>query len=84
MVLFAGLASSIFAAYCWMRGLACMGAERTSVFMNLMPLCSALIAVISLGEPIHDYHLLGGGLILAGVMLSQFKPKARPALLEEA
>ena len=34
--------------------------------MNLMPLCTALIAVITLGEPIHGYHLLGGGLILTG------------------
>ena len=73
LVLFAGLASSLLAAYCWMRGLACMGAERTSVFMNLLPLCTALIAVISLGEPIHGYHLLGGGLILGGVMISQLK-----------
>ena len=84
LVLFAGLASSLLAAYCWMRGLASMGAERTSVFMNLMPLCTALIAVITLGEPIHGHHLLGGGLILTGVMISQFKPRARPALVEGA
>ena len=84
VVLFAGLASSIFAAYCWMRGLATLGAERTSVFMNLMPLCTALIAVISLGEPIHGHHLIGGGLILTGVMISQFKPRARPARVEGA
>jgi len=56
MVLFAGIASSLFAAYCWMRSLASLGPERTSVFMNLMPLCTALIAVITLGEPIHGYH----------------------------
>ncbi|MNC36322.1 aromatic amino acid exporter [compost metagenome] len=84
LVLFAGLASSIFAAYCWMRGLATLGAERTSVFMNLMPLCTALLAVITLGEPIHGYHLLGGGLILTGVMISQFRPRVRPALVEGA
>ncbi|WP_421222204.1 DMT family transporter [Aeromonas enteropelogenes] len=84
MVLFAGIASSLFAAYCWMRGLATLGPERTSVFMNLMPLCTALIAVITLGEPIHGYHLLGGGLILGGVMLAQLKPRARPALAREA
>ncbi|MFQ2272114.1 DMT family transporter [Aeromonas enteropelogenes] len=84
MVLFAGIASSLFAAYCWMRGLASLGAERTSVFMNLMPLCTALIAVITLGEPIHGYHLLGGSLILGGVMLAQRKPRARPALAREA
>ncbi|MCZ0751642.1 DMT family transporter [Aeromonas enteropelogenes] len=84
MVMFAGIASSLFAAYCWMRGLASLGAERTSVFMNLMPLCTALIAVITLGEPIHGYHLLGGSLILGGVMLAQRKPRARPALAQEA
>ncbi|MNG20202.1 EamA-like transporter family protein [compost metagenome] len=67
-----------------MRGLASLGAERTSVFMNLMPLCTALIAVISLGEPIHGYHLLGGGLILTGVMISQFKPRLRRPLPEGA
>ncbi|WP_429129138.1 DMT family transporter [Aeromonas media] len=84
LVLFAGIASSLFAAYCWMRGLATLGAERTSVFMNLMPLCTALIAVITIGEPIHGYHLLGGGLILTGVMISQFRPRVHPALVEGA
>ncbi|WP_421242043.1 DMT family transporter [Aeromonas enteropelogenes] len=84
MVLFAGIASSLFAAYCWMRGLATLGPERTSVFMNLMPLCTALIAVITLGEPIHGYHLLGGSVILGGVMFAQRKPRARPALAQEA
>lgn len=84
MVLFAGIASSLFAAYCWMRGLASLGPERTSVFMNLMPLCTALIAVITLGEPIHSYHLLGGSFILGGVMLAQRKPRPRPALAQEA
>ena len=52
--------------------------------MNLMPLCTALLAVITLGEPIHGYHLLGGGLILTGVMISQFRPRVRPALVEGA
>ncbi len=52
--------------------------------MNLLPLCTALIAVISLGEPIHGYHLLGGGLILGGVMASQLKRRAPVAEQEAA
>ncbi|QFI55521.1 DMT family transporter [Aeromonas simiae] len=83
LVLFAGLASSLFAAYCWLRGLATLGPERTAIFMNLMPLLTALIAVVSLGEPIHGYHLLGGGLILAGVAISQYRPR-RVALTTES
>lgn len=84
LVLFAGLISSLIPPYCWMRAIVCLGAARTSVFMNLLPLCTALIAVISLGEPIHGYHLLGGGLILGGVMASQLKRRTPVAEREAA
>lgn len=71
LVLFAGIASSILAAYFWMRGLQQLGSERTAIFMNLLPLFTALIASLLLGETIHAYHWLGGGLILLGVSLTQ-------------
>ncbi|MDC7708677.1 DMT family transporter [Vogesella indigofera] len=71
LVLFAGIASSILAAYFWMRGLQQLGSERTAIFMNLLPLFTALIASLLLGETIHTYHWLGGGLILLGVSLTQ-------------
>ena len=35
------------------------GGAHLGLRMNLMPLCTALIAVITLGEPIHGYHLPG-------------------------
>ncbi len=71
LVLFAGIASSILAAYFWMHGLQRLGSDRTAIFMNLLPLFTALIASLSLGETIHAYHWLGGGLILLGVSLTQ-------------
>jgi drug/metabolite transporter (DMT)-like permease len=71
LVLFAGFGSSILAAYFWMRGLEQLGSERTAIFMNLLPLFTALLASVALGEMIHAYHWIGGGLILAGVALSQ-------------
>lgn len=74
LVLFAGLGSSVLASYFWMRGLQQLGSERTAIFMNLLPLFTALIASVSLGEQIHAYHWLGGGLILLGVTLSQRRP----------
>ncbi|NHQ86051.1 DMT family transporter [Iodobacter sp. HSC-16F04] len=73
LVLFAGIASSLIAAYCWMQGVHRLGADRTAVFMNLLPLFTALIAMFSLGEKIQGYHLLGGGLVLSGVVLAQIK-----------
>ncbi|MDH0340218.1 DMT family transporter [Chromobacterium haemolyticum] len=71
LVAFAGIASSVLAPYLWMRGIQSLGSERTAIFMNLLPLFTALIASALLGETIHDYHWLGGGLILLGVSLSQ-------------
>ncbi|WP_024303239.1 DMT family transporter [Pseudogulbenkiania sp. MAI-1] len=71
LVLFAGIASSVLAAYFWMRGIARLGSQRTAIFMNLLPLFTALIASATLGEAIHAYHWLGGGLILLGVSLTQ-------------
>ncbi|MGQ5524926.1 DMT family transporter [Chitinimonas sp. PSY-7] len=71
MVLFAGIGASVLAAYLWMRGIAQLGSERTAIFMNLLPLFTALIASVSLGETIQAYHWIGGGLILLGVSLTQ-------------
>lgn len=84
LVLFAGIASSILAAYFWMQGLQRLGSDRTAIFMNLLPLFTALLASVLLGETIHGYHWLGGGLILAGVMLSQRKQSLWPAQREAA
>lgn len=77
LVLFAGIASSVVAAYCWMRGVQVMGSEKTAIFMNLLPLFTALIAVLALGETIAEYHLLGGALILLGVFLAQRSGRSR-------
>jgi drug/metabolite transporter (DMT)-like permease len=71
LLLFAGIASSVVAAYCWMRGVQALGSDRAAIFMNLLPLFTAMIAVLALGEAIELYHFLGGALILTGVALAQ-------------
>ncbi|WP_232522582.1 DMT family transporter [Chitinibacter sp. GC72] len=71
LVLFAGIASSVLAAYCWMIGVQQLGSEQAAIFMNMLPLFTALIASLVLSETIHAYHWLGGGLILSGVVLAQ-------------
>lgn len=81
LVLFAGIASSVLAAYFWMRGIAQLGNERTAIFMNLLPLLTALLASATLGETIHAYHWLGGGLILLGVSMAQGRWQLRWRLL---
>ncbi|WP_315900037.1 DMT family transporter [Ferrimonas balearica] len=71
LVLYAGIAASLLAPYCWMQGIAKLGASRNANFMNLVPLLTTATAIPLLGEAVHGYHLLGGGLTLGGVMLAQ-------------
>ncbi|WP_130830890.1 DMT family transporter [[Erwinia] mediterraneensis] len=71
LVLFAGIPASIFAPFLWVQGVQRLGASTATIFMNLVPLFTALIAVIFLHEQLHSYHWIGGGLTLAGVIIAQ-------------
>ncbi|OAT35371.1 DMT family transporter [Proteus myxofaciens] len=71
LVIFAGVGASILAPYLWILGVMRLGANTASIFMNLMPLFTAMIAITFLGEELHSYHLVGGGIVLLGVILVQ-------------
>ncbi|PKH24444.1 EamA family transporter [Enterobacterales bacterium CwR94] len=71
LVVFAGLFASLMAPFLWIKGVAALGANNTSIFMNLAPVFTAIIAVTFLHEQMHSYHYIGGGITLLGVMVSQ-------------
>ncbi|MFV8983254.1 DMT family transporter [Serratia fonticola] len=71
LVLFAGIPASIAAPFLWIQGVMRLGANKASIFMNLAPVFTAIIAVLFLHEQLHSYHLIGGGIALLGVILSQ-------------
>jgi len=48
-----------------------LGPNRCSIFINLLPLFTAVAAFLMLREQLHGYHLLGGAVTLAGVLLAQ-------------
>ena len=83
LVLYAAFPASLFATFCWLRGVQVLGANRTAIFMNLLPVFTAVIAILWLGESWRSYHLWGGGMTLAGVLLCQFwrKPLRLPVAL---
>jgi drug/metabolite transporter (DMT)-like permease len=76
LILFAGIFSSIVASFFWMQGVAHLGANRAMLFMNLLPVLVALIAVAVLNEALHSFHLIGGLVTLSGVLLVEL-PKLR-------
>ncbi|EWH01666.1 DMT family transporter [Halomonas sp. BC04] len=71
LILYAGIPASIITTFLWMRAIRQIGASQASIFINLMPLFSALIAMAFLNERIALFHLIGGVLVLAGVIMAQ-------------
>ena len=69
VVLFPGLASFFF----WIKGVALIGANRSGIFLHLMPIFGAVMAMIIFDEKFMFYHLLGAAFILMGIILSNRK-----------
>ncbi|SEC91456.1 EamA-like transporter family protein [Pseudomonas saponiphila] len=71
LVLYACLLASMLAPLAWMQAVVRLGPSRTTLFFNLLPLITALIAAVVLHEQLAWFHLVGGVLTLAGVVLSE-------------
>ena len=69
VVLFPGLISFIF----WIKGISIIGANRSGVFLHMMPILSAIMAMIIFDEKFMFYHMLGAIFILTGILLSNKK-----------
>ncbi|MBK0065191.1 MULTISPECIES: DMT family transporter [unclassified Acinetobacter] len=80
-VFYAGLFPSLIAPLVWMVAVQQIGPNRTSIFMNLMPVFTAIIASMWLSEQWTIYHTLGGIMILVGIVLAQKKTPAKAAQL---
>ena len=69
VVLFPGLAAFFF----WIKGIAIIGANRAGIFLHLMPIFGAIMAMIIFKEKFMFYHFLGAIFIVAGITLSNKK-----------
>ena len=69
VVLFPGLASFFF----WIKGIAIIGANRSGIFLHLMPIFGAIMAMLIFDEKFMFYHFLGAVFILSGIILSNRK-----------
>ena len=64
---------AIAAYYCWQKGIEIIGPNRASMFIQLMPLFSAVMAIIIFNEKFEIYHFGGAVFILTGIYLSNRK-----------
>ena len=64
---------AIAAYYCWQKGIEIIGPNRATMFIQLMPLFSAIMAIIIFKEKIELYHFTGAAFIVSGIYLSNKK-----------
>ncbi len=68
-VLFPAIASYLF----WIKGISIIGTNRAGVFLHLMPIFGAILAMIIFKEKFMFYHILGAIFIIIGITLSNKK-----------
>ncbi len=67
VAIFPSCLSQIF----FLRAIDMVGPSRATVYTNLVPIFTAMLAVLILGEPFALYHALALGLVIGGIMLTQ-------------
>lgn len=67
VAIFPSFLSQIF----FIRGVELIGPERAGVFVNLVPIFAAILAVLLLNESFEVYHAIALALVLGGIGLSE-------------
>tara|TARA_B100000963_G_scaffold302109_1_gene274918 strand:- start:1793 stop:2719 length:927 start_codon:yes stop_codon:yes gene_type:complete len=67
------LFAAIGAYYCWQKAVSIIGPSKSSMFIQLMPLFSAILAILIFKEKFQLFHLLGALFIISGIYLSNKK-----------
>ena len=71
ILLYVAIMPSLLSQIYFMRGVELIGPARAGLFVNLVPVFGALLAVLLLGEPFATYHALGLVLVLGGIWLAE-------------
>ena len=73
ILIYVAIFPAIAAYYFWQKGIELIGPNRASMFIQLMPLFSAIMAIIIFKEKFEMYHFVGAFFILSGIYLSNKK-----------
>ncbi len=75
MLGYVGIFPSVLAYVFWNRAVHTGSANLAGLFVNLLPVFVALLAIVFLGERLAIYHLAGIGLIFAGIYVATLLAK---------
>jgi drug/metabolite transporter (DMT)-like permease len=74
-ILYLGAGTSAIAFLCWNLAIQKLGAGRTVLFGNLIPVFSIIEAVLILGEKMSAAHLISGTIVILGLTIANIKSK---------
>ncbi len=70
LLVFYALAASVWTVWLWMTGLKTVPAARAGVFTVMLPITSALVGVLVLGESLRGVQVLAFAIALLGLLLA--------------
>ncbi len=76
-ILYVSVFPSFLAYAAWNRGVELIGANRSGPFLHLIPIFTAVLGALLLGEMPGWHHIAGFALILSGVWLASVRVSAR-------
>lgn len=70
VVAYTAIFASLVAYLGWNHGVKVLGAGKAAMTSYLMPVFTAILGWVVLGEHLQSFHWIGGGLIFAGLLLA--------------
>jgi len=71
ILVYVALGPAFLAQIFFMRGVELIGPGRAGVFINLVPVFGAIMAVLLIGEPFAAYHVVALALVVGGIAIAQ-------------
>jgi drug/metabolite transporter (DMT)-like permease len=73
IILYLGAGASVISFLCWNKAIHTLGAARTVLFGNLIPIFSVAEAAIILDEKINTIHLVSGCMVIGGLIIANIR-----------
>ena len=71
IILYCIVFPSVLAQTFFIRGVELIGANRAGIYVNLVPIFTALIAIIFLAESLFVFHIMSLLLVLSGIFIAE-------------
>lgn len=76
-----GIGNSVISFLCWNIAIKHLGAARTALFTNLIPIFSAIEAIFFINETFTSVHLISSLLIIGGLIVANIVASKQPITL---